>query len=363
MAGKSPVTVDEEQRQGLLGQGLLALSHSRDRGEADRARAILLTLSGWTTVGLDQRPDCPGLRGARGYGSGLAQHLHDGRDRSAEEIGRAGARSRQSRVRIGRGRGGPVRAGGGSSQLDAAASGGRDREARRRAPLALAALSCAAPKGGFPLAACAPHPERPPGRGRGGPGGPTPKAAQAQAEAGDIGLLFGDESEALTHPYLAHVWAKKGADLRIPAPGQSAKVAMLGMLDWARRDLIVRTSRTKRSSDFIALLEEIDRRFGPKLGVALKPIMLVLDNGPIHTSTASRAALAARAHWLTVEWLPKDAPELNDIEVLWRDLKRHHRAHQTFARPEDLDQAIHDAVRKLNTERNYHPLANRRIAA
>ncbi len=44
MAGRSPVTVDQEQRQGLM-----ALSHSRDRGEADRARAILLTLSGWTS--------------------------------------------------------------------------------------------------------------------------------------------------------------------------------------------------------------------------------------------------------------------------------------------------------------------------
>src|SRR4051794_23462726 len=42
MAGKSPVAVDEEQRQGLI-----ALSHARDRGEADRARAILLTLLGW----------------------------------------------------------------------------------------------------------------------------------------------------------------------------------------------------------------------------------------------------------------------------------------------------------------------------
>src|SRR3954463_12427711 len=44
MAGKSPVTVDEEQRQGLG-----ALSPRRDRGEADRARAIWLTLSGWTS--------------------------------------------------------------------------------------------------------------------------------------------------------------------------------------------------------------------------------------------------------------------------------------------------------------------------
>ena len=32
-----------------------------------------------------------------------------------------------------------------------------------------------------------------------------------QAEAGDIVLLYGDESEALTHPYLARAWAKSGA--------------------------------------------------------------------------------------------------------------------------------------------------------
>jgi len=186
---------------------------------------------------------------------------------------------------------------------------------------------------------------------------------KAQAEAGDIVLLFGDESEALTHPYLAHVWAKKGADLRVPAPGQSAKVAMLGVLDWAHRKLIVHTSRTKRSADFIALLEEIDRRYGPKLGRMLKPIVLVLDNGPIHTSKASRAALAERAHWLRVEWLPKYAPELNDIEAVWRDLKRHHLAHQTFTGPDDLDCAIQEAARKLNTERNRHPWANQQIAA
>ena len=68
------------------------------------------------------------------------------------------------------------------------------------------------------------------------------KLLKAQAEAGDIVLLFADESEALTHPYLAHVWAKSGADLRIPAPGQAKKIAMFGPLDWAPRDLIVSTS-------------------------------------------------------------------------------------------------------------------------
>ena len=186
---------------------------------------------------------------------------------------------------------------------------------------------------------------------------------KAQAEAGDIVLLFGDESEALTHPYLAHAWAKRGADLRVPAPGQAAKVAMLGVLDWARRDLVLRTSRTKRGSDFVALLRELDRRWGPRPGEVARPVVLVLDNGPIHTSKMSRAALAERAHWLTVEWLPKHAPELNDIEPAWRDLKRHHLAHQTFTAPEALDRAIHGAVAKLNAERNRDPWASHQIAA
>jgi transposase len=186
---------------------------------------------------------------------------------------------------------------------------------------------------------------------------------KAQAEAGDIVLLFGDESEALTHPYLAHAWARKGADLRVPAPGQAAKVTMLGVLDWVPRELVVHTSRTKRSSDFIAPLAELDRRYGPKPGKEIKPTVLVLDNGPIHTSKATTKALKERAHWLSVEWLPKYAPELNDIEEVWRDLKRHHLAHQTFTGADDLDRSIHHAIGKLNTERNLHPLGSLRIAA
>ena len=129
-----------------------------------------------------------------------------------------------------------------------------------------------------------------------------------QAEAGDIVLLYGDESEALTHPYLARAWAKAGADLRVPAPGQAKKVAMLGSLDHVTRQLIVHTSPTKRSSDFIAHLEQLDRLYGPQPGRQAKPVVLTEDNGPIHTSKCSLAALVARAHWLTVEWLPKYAP-------------------------------------------------------
>jgi len=44
MAGRSPISARDEQRTALT-----ALAGSRDRGEADRARAVLLTLAGWTS--------------------------------------------------------------------------------------------------------------------------------------------------------------------------------------------------------------------------------------------------------------------------------------------------------------------------
>jgi hypothetical protein len=39
--------------------------------------------------------------------------------------------------------------------------------------------------------------------------------------AGAIVLLYDSQSEALTHPYLAHAWAERGNDLRVAARGQS----------------------------------------------------------------------------------------------------------------------------------------------
>ena len=44
MAGKSPLSATAEQQAALT-----VLAGSRDRGEADRARAVLLTLAGWTS--------------------------------------------------------------------------------------------------------------------------------------------------------------------------------------------------------------------------------------------------------------------------------------------------------------------------
>jgi transposase len=172
---------------------------------------------------------------------------------------------------------------------------------------------------------------------------------KAQAVAGAIDLVFLDESEALTHPYLARCWVRRGANLRIEAPGQAKKRAMLGAFDPVRRRLLVHTSPTKRSTDFVDLLDRIGAAYGST--ERARPLVAVLDNGPIHPSKLTTKALAERP-WLTLEWLPKYAPELNDIERCWRDLKQHQLANRTFVDADALARAIPDAVARLNHERH-----------
>ena len=296
MAGKSRVVASGEQRAALS-----ALAGWRDRGEADRARAVLLTLAGWTSPEIAEafgvREDTVRLWRSDFAGGGVAALKasiapgpspvkSEAASRVATPLLKEPAADRRNwtiprlRAEIEATRGLRIS----RSQLPKALRK-KFRWRRPRHTLKGRQTESEMERVGLRL-----------------------QLRKRQAEAGDIVLLYGDESEALTHPYLARAWAKSGEDLRVPAPGQAKKIAMLGSLDHLTRQLIVHTSPTKRSSDFIVHLEQLDRLYGPQPGRQAKPVVLVEDNGPIHTSKRSLAALAARAHWLTVEWLPNTRP-------------------------------------------------------
>ena len=68
-------------------------------------------------------------------------------------------------------------------------------------------------------------------------------------------------------------------------------------------------------------------------------VILVLDNGPCHISTATRRALAERAAWLEVIPLARYSPHLNPKEHEWRRLKRDHRGHLAGSLREFVDAA------------------------
>ena len=137
---------------------------------------------------------------------------------------------------------------------------------------------------------------------------------------------------------------------------------MMGTLAWTQRKLIVTTSRTKRSTDFIAHLQALDHLYGPKPGTPIKPVVMVLDNGPIHVS---------KAHGPRSPSVPIGSPSGGCRNMLPNsttsrssgDLKAHHLAHQTFTDPDVLDESINHAVDALNSGRKRNPLGNQRISA
>src|SRR3954469_23273905 len=206
--------------------------------------------------GAARRGDRRGSRGAHQYGAqlaGLLRAWRGGGAAAAPEARTAG----QDRAACRSDRGGdPGRRYAPRRRLDAGAPMCRDCPARRADDLAKMALAPIAPKG-FAW-------RRPRHTLKGRQDAAAVETSRkrladlkTQAAAGAIDLVFLNESEALTHPYLARCWARRGSDLRIQAPGQAKKRAMLGAFDPVHRRLLVHTSATKRSTDFVALLDQL----------------------------------------------------------------------------------------------------------
>src|SRR5215203_3841448 len=338
MPGESKLTADAAEQAVLRD-----LSKSEHRGEADRARAILLTLEGRRAgeIAAVLGVHVSTVRNWRGYfaqgGAAAAPEARTaGQDRAACRGDRGGDPDRRCAPRW---------------RLDAAASVRRDCPARRAGDLVAVAGAPTAPKG-FAW-------RRPRHTLKGRQDAAAVAASRqrladlkTQAAAGAIDLVFLDESEALTHPYLARCWARRGTELRIQAPGQAKKRAMLGAFDPVQRRLLVHTSPTKRSTEFVALLDQLGATYGT--AERTRPLIAVLDNGPIHRSKLATRAFAERK-WLTLEWLPEYAPELNDIERCWRDLKQHYLANRTVADADALERTIPNAVAHFNYERQTYP--------
>jgi hypothetical protein len=104
------------------------------------------------------------------------------------------------------------------------------------------------------------------------------------------------KARRLTHPYIARAWAKTGADLRVPVPGQAKKVAMLGApitsnAPTHRPHRPDQAQQSPISSSSIGFMVSMP-------GQPTEPVVIVEDSGPIHMSKLSTVALAARAHWL-----------------------------------------------------------------
>jgi hypothetical protein len=132
-----------------------------------------------------------------------------------------------------------------------------------------------------------------------------------------------DETHVETNPYLCRVWHRRGTQPTVPAAGTNRRLTVFGSVEVLGRGRVELLTAGQDSAGFVRYLEALEARHA----ATGREVYPVLDNGPCHTSKASRTALAARADWLHVVWLARYSPQLNKKEPEWKTLKRDARAH------------------------------------
>ena len=135
-----------------------------------------------------------------------------------------------------------------------------------------------------------------------------------QIAPGDV-LLFTDGTLLRLFPPLRAAWSRVGQQALVPATGRNAKRVLFGAINVRTGHRIVLCRKQAGGADARIFLIELRRHYHQA-----RTIWLLLDRAPAHTD-AKTMQLAADLR-IKLVWLPKQAPELNAMDQLWKELKR-----------------------------------------
>lgn len=137
---------------------------------------------------------------------------------------------------------------------------------------------------------------------------------QRREAAGEMDLYYFDATGFCLEPCVPYAWQPIGAVIEVPAT-KSARLNVLGFLN-RHNALYPFVVEGKVDTAVIVAC------FDPFCSSIDKKTVVLLDNGPVHTS---KDFIRHLAEWvsrgLIIKYLPPYAPELNLIELLWRFIK------------------------------------------
>lgn len=133
----------------------------------------------------------------------------------------------------------------------------------------------------------------------------------------DETILFQDESTFYQSGLPRKVWAKKGTKPILPIYGTRAKLNVFGIINPLTGQSHFQYIKNLDSDCFILFLKAI-----LKLYAHSKKIYLVIDNASAHKSKKVSKFLLPHKNKLELVFLPPYSPDLNPIEILWRELKK-----------------------------------------
>ncbi len=137
---------------------------------------------------------------------------------------------------------------------------------------------------------------------------------QQQVSQGTLDLYYFDESGFYLTPYLPYAWQEKDETITLES-AHSKRLNVLGFLS-KNNELQAYSRVGSVNSDVVVrcindFCQDLDKK-----------TVLVMDNAPIHTSETFQDHIVLwKEKGLDIFYLPKYAPELNCIEILWRFMK------------------------------------------
>ncbi len=154
------------------------------------------------------------------------------------------------------------------------------------------------------------------------------KKLKKMASAGKCRLVYFDEAGFCASPPVQYGWSPLGQPHQLE-PKPHCRRSVLGVLDYTANKLFhVATANKVQRTTVIQFLDEVAQE-----GHCDQPTIVVLDNARIHHNIDQ----ATLDRWLTeyrmmLFYLPAYSPELNLIEMVWREAKYHWRRFVTWSR-------------------------------
>jgi transposase len=166
---------------------------------------------------------------------------------------------------------------------------------------------------------------------------------QKKARARGAAVLFEDEVSFGQEGTAHRSWARRGVGFSVwhwPCKRSAKYYGAVAV--GAKPRLVYRRAETFNARTFETFLDRLVGRFGK--------VCLILDNVPYHRARRVRRAARRLRGKLWLYSLPPYSPELNAVEMVWRETRKDSTHNRCFATMKGLTRAVQSQFRAYQAE-------------
>jgi len=165
------------------------------------------------------------------------------------------------------------------------------------------------------------------------------------AQAAGATVIFIDETGFSQRPNLRRSWGPEGQTPVLKEHFNWKKLSAIGAVAWRPGEAQTRLFLSPRpgaisTPEVVEFLRNLRRHVAG-------PVVVVWDRLGSHRSGVTQAHVTAQAKWLSMEYFPAYAPELNPLEYLWATFKGKDVANYPADSIAELDEHLRRSVRRV----------------